>query len=613
MNKQLMDRSRILRAANAAFIKNLCVSLAVFSFVLSFENMVAKAHPAEESTTVVDSDTEMNADDQQTSESGTTESGTVDTTQPSPTFTPDPGQADFDEAVLARIDAETPQQLEAVSMLLESALAKGLNQENTAFAKKILGSVLLQRSQQLAAVMTRVRGRRQLELRDEALKVLEKAVENDPTLVEGHLLIARLNLVLDGDRGRVTEATTKAIELLGDEPEQQSGAYLLRALTQESDDKKLEDLDSAIEADATNIEALQARAALRMQKDDVDGAIADLEQILIEQPGNQLIAQAAVNELIDRERMDDALALVSKSLEAKPSEGMYRIRAILYRMQGKEDEALADLNKALAMQPKDPVSLLQRAGIALSRGDVKGAKQDLRAAIRIAPQIAEADQTVFVRCLIAVEEGRLADAINDMKLLAARDPASIERQLQLANLYLRDDRPRKAIETLTGVLDRDPNNAAIYRSRADALLSVGDHKEAIADYERAMELADESNVDLAGILNNLAWVLATSPTDEIRDGKRAVELGLRACELTEYKQAHILSTLAAGYAETGDFEKAIEWSSKAVEMADEDDDEQLDQLKDEVKSYQENKPWREVQEVKENEVPILAPEDLIDT
>jgi len=599
MNKQLMDRCR--------------VSLAILAMMLAWGGSVTTAQTPEQSTAVVDADAETNAENNTPSESKPADSGSVDTTQPSPAFTPDPGQADFDEAVLARIDAETPQQLEAVSMLLESALVKGLNQENTAFAKKILGSVLLQRSQQLAAVMTRVRGRRQLELRDEALNVLEKAVENDPTLVEAHLLIARLNLVLDGDRDRVTEATTKAIELLGDEPQQQSGAYLLRALTQASDDKKLEDLDSAIAADPTNIEALQARAALRMQNDDVDGAIADLEQILTEQPGNQLIAQAAVNELIDRERMDDALALVTKSLEAKPSEGMYRIRAILYRMQGKEDEALSDLNKALAMQPKDPVSLLQRAGIALSRGDVKGAKQDLRAAIRIAPQIADADQTVFVRCLIAVEEGRLADAINDMKLLAARDPASVERQLQLANLYLRDDRPRKAIETLTDILDRDPSNAGIYRTRADALLSVGDHKEAIADYERAIELAEDGNVDLSGILNNLAWVLATSPMDDVRDGKRSIELGLKASELTEFKEAHILSTLAAGYAEAGDFEKAIEWSSKAVEIADEDDDEQLDQLKEELKSYQENKPWREVQETEENQVPILAPEDLIDT
>ena len=55
------------------------------------------------------------------------------------------------------------------------------------------------------------------------------------------------------------------------------------------------------------------------------------------------------------------------------------------------------------------------------------------------------------------------------------------------------------------------------------------------------------------MLNNLAWLLATSPEEGIRDGKRAIELAEKACEETEWQDAHIISTLAAGYAETGNF------------------------------------------------------------
>ena len=65
-----------------------------------------------------------------------------------------------------------------------------------------------------------------------------------------------------------------------------------------------------------------------------------------------------------------------------------------------------------------------------------------------------------------------------------------------------------------------------------------------------------------------------------------------ACKLTEYKQAHIVSTLASGYAEIGNFPAAIKWSTKAVELGEGDIKQQL---KKELESYQAGRPWREKQ------------------
>ena len=93
-------------------------------------------------------------------------------------------------------------------------------------------------------------------------------------------------------------------------------------------------------------------------------------------------------------------------------------------------------------------------------------------------------------------------------------------------------------------------------------LSVGKHAEAVKDYEEALKIDPEDT----GVLNNLAWVLATSPDDPVRNADRSIELGTKACELTKYQKPHILSTLAAGYAEKGDWETAKKWSAKAVEM-----------------------------------------------
>lgn len=527
---------------------------------------------------------------------------------------PDLGQGDLDEAVLERIEADSAAELRGVVSLLESALAKGLSDENESFARKMLGSVQLQLGKGLAGAMVRVQGRRQAQVRDEAIATLERAVENDPSLAEAHLLIARLNLLPGGDKDAIAEAATRAIELLGDEPEQRSTAYVLRALTRESDDEKMEDLNAAIEANPSNAEALQARAALRMQRGNVDGAVNDLESVLGKDPTNQAVAQAAVNQLVELNRSDEALKLLSKTIEAQPSDGLYRLRAILYRMQGEEDKALEDLNKALAMEPKDPVSLLQRAEISIFQGDVKSAKQDLQAAIDVAPQIANAKEAIYVRCLIASEEGRTADAINDMKQLVQGEPENVVRRLQLANLYREDGRPRRAIDTLSAILQRDPDNPIALRYRADTLLGVGEHAEAVEDYEKALQQVDDGDgEEAAGILNNLAWVLATSPEEELRDGARAVELAERAANLTEYKQAHVLSTLAAAHAEAGDFKEAVRWSEKSVEIARGEDHEQLEQLEEELESFRNREPWRERQQTEENEAPLLDPEDLIDT
>ena len=168
---------------------------------------------------------------------------------------------------------------------------------------------------------------------------------------------------------------------------------------------------------------------------------------------------------------------------------------------------------------------------------------------------------------------------------------------QLALLYLAAKQPREAIRRFTRAIELDDANFLSIRGRSDAEISIGDHKAALVDLERALELKPADS----GVLNNLAWLLATSPEEEIRDGKRAIELAEKACEETELQEAHIISTLAAGYAETGDFEKAREYSEKAVEAGG-DAEEITEQLEKEFESYKAEKPWRERQEMEEAEL-----------
>ncbi len=150
---------------------------------------------------------------------------------------------------------------------------------------------------------------------------------------------------------------------------------------------------------------------------------------------------------------------------------------------------------------------------------------------------------------------------------------------------------KECIRRITDKLVKtDPANWRALRLRGDAYLSLGNQAAAIKDYDAALKIEPKE----PGLLNNLAWVLATSPDDKLRDAKRARELAELACEATQYKLPHILSTLGAAYAEAGDFDGAKKWLLKALDLA-ADDDAQKDHLRKELASYEKREPWRELQ------------------
>ena len=97
------------------------------------------------------------------------------------------------------------------------------------------------------------------------------------------------------------------------------------------------------------------------------------------------------------------------------------------------------------------------------------------------------------------------------------------------------------------------------------------------------------------MLEKLARLQATYPAAEFRDGAKAVENATKACELTDWKNADYVDTLAASYAEFGDFDSAVKWQKKAISLLTEDTSVELRSNYETRRSlYQSGKPYRQV-------------------
>ena len=147
-------------------------------------------------------------------------------------------------------------------------------------------------------------------------------------------------------------------------------------------------------------------------------------------------------------------------------------------------------------------------------------------------------------------------------------------------------------------------NLAVARAQsalANRLLQRGQLEEAIAHYQAAIT-AQPAN---PSYLNNLAWVLATSPEARIRNGTQAVALAQQAEQLSGGRNPTILGTLAAAYAEVGQWTQAIATAQRALELATaQADGADLEPLRAQLARYQAGLPFRDATPTNATERPL---------
>ena len=151
------------------------------------------------------------------------------------------------------------------------------------------------------------------------------------------------------------------------------------------------------------------------------------------------------------------------------------------------------------------------------------------------------------------------DALNDFEAALNYDPeyadAFHNRAVEFARVGQLDD----AITDLTEAITLRPRSE-FYRSRGVVFENLGEFAKAIEDYSQAARMDPNDSVSR----NSMAWILATAGAEEIRRGGRAVEVAQEAVDLRDSPSHR--DTLAAAYAEVGEFSNAIQTQEQAINM-----------------------------------------------
>ena len=177
--------------------------------------------------------------------------------------------------------------------------------------------------------------------------------------------------------------------------------------------------------------------------------------------------------------------------------------------------------------------------IHLERGEGEPAIAEFNTAIRIDPRRLDAYIGLATVYLLRSDSRKALEVFDHAVLVDPRSPDAHEAR---AVYFLSHGKNDKALEDLNEAVRLDPAAASRLRVRARVWFEKQDFDRALSDLNAAIRL-EPNDVEAQ---QGRAWILATCPDPKIRNGEAAVAAATRACELTDWKVAHALTTLAAG-------------------------------------------------------------------
>ena len=395
-------------------------------------------------------------------------------------------------------------------------------------------------------------------------------------------------LAVQEHRDRAVEDFGTAIRL---DPGAAAEAYLYRAEVLGEQGK----LDGAISDFGESIrlkpsaEAYWNRARVYMMKKDYEPALEDADEAVRLAPDAFLPHATRGGVLAAMRRLGEAIKELSRALELPPPKQrdlveVYSNRAVAWRETREPGKALLDLDEALRIDPENAAAHYNRG---LARGDLgehQGAIEDFEAALLVPDKHIKALNGLGHEWLAL---GKLDKAIDKFSRAIELDANYVDAHYNRALAWTRKEEFDRALVDVREAIRLMPDEYDAQILYASICVSSRDYASAIEGYRAAIRIDGES----AKSYNGIAWIAATCPDEKFRDGKVAVEYATKACELTAWKSGGYIDTLAAAYAETGDFASAIQWQEKAIGLA--NSDTEKEELAKHLALYQAGKPLRD--------------------